>query len=257
MLETIPHAAAVGLAMLALGLGAGGALATAAAMTRRVEGAAWFNRAGALPFGWPVLGLAAAGMAGAAVAAPFLFPALVVFTVVAACLHAGLEPFGAVGLRRGGWVAVAVLPPLAYLALLIPVAVSNVVSRGVLTLAGWEVGPQPALLAFQKLDGAGEIMAFAFLAVVVAPFAEEMFFRGFLHGSLKRRLPVPVAAAASSLLFGAVHFHPPTFAALVVLGFGLALLYEATGSLWSAVVAHAIFNAVTLAVALAFPEILA
>lgn len=95
----------------------------------------------------------------------------------------------------------------------------------------------------------------AILAVVliagVAPIAEELFFRGFLYGGLRRKMPIAAAALLAGLLFGAVHAPTgvTTVVPLALLGAGLCLLYEKTGSLWPCVIAHAINNGLALALA--------
>jgi membrane protease YdiL (CAAX protease family) len=93
------------------------------------------------------------------------------------------------------------------------------------------------------------------LAGIVAPFVEELFFRGFLFGLYRRRQPLWVAYLVSSLLFTVLHLEPtrmtvPQMAGLSVGIFMLALmlawLYEHTGSLYPAIVAHAVNNATGL-----------
>ena len=88
-----------------------------------------------------------------------------------------------------------------------------------------------------------------FLICVVAPIAEETFFRGFLYGGLRGRLSQIPAASASGLVFGLVHAPTglTTVIPLAVLGIGLALLYEWTGSIWPGIIAHAINNSLALA----------
>jgi membrane protease YdiL (CAAX protease family) len=83
-------------------------------------------------------------------------------------------------------------------------------------------------------------------AVVMAPLAEEILFRGFLYRNLRDNLGRPWAIVASGLIFGAVHMHPQFILPLAGLGAGLALLYEWTGSLWLPIIAHAAWNALTL-----------
>ncbi len=80
------------------------------------------------------------------------------------------------------------------------------------------------------------------VVMVVAPVGEEIFFRGFLHKALRRRLPMWGAAVLSSVVFGLVHVYPLLIPALFVVGLGLALLYERQQSLLAPVVAHATFN---------------
>ena len=87
------------------------------------------------------------------------------------------------------------------------------------------------------------------LIVVVAPIAEEIFFRGMLFGGLRKRLSTFPAAAISALVFGALHATTEITAVppLIVFGFMLALLYERTGSLVPGMIAHAFNNALALA----------
>ncbi|MBK7702274.1 MAG: CPBP family intramembrane metalloprotease [bacterium] len=54
------------------------------------------------------------------------------------------------------------------------------------------------------------------------------------------------AAVVSSLAFGLVHGEPWYLFGLVTLGLLLAAVYELTGSLWAAVIVHAVHNAVAL-----------
>jgi membrane protease YdiL (CAAX protease family)/uncharacterized RDD family membrane protein YckC len=89
------------------------------------------------------------------------------------------------------------------------------------------------------------------LIAVLAPIAEEIFFRGMLFGGLRKRLSTFPAAAISALVFGALHATTGITAVppLIVFGFVLALLYERTGSLVPGMIAHALNNALALALA--------
>jgi uncharacterized protein len=88
------------------------------------------------------------------------------------------------------------------------------------------------------------------LIAVVAPIAEELFFRGMLFGGLRSRLSTYPAAAISALVFGGLHATTGVTAVppLIAFGFVLALLYERTGSLVPGMIAHALNNALALAV---------
>lgn len=92
--------------------------------------------------------------------------------------------------------------------------------------------------------------AFLLLSVVViigAPIAEELFFRGLLQRSLLRRMgPVP-AVLISATAFGLSHFQVVQLPALVALGLVLGALAHRTRSLGPPILAHAAFNAVTMA----------
>lgn len=85
------------------------------------------------------------------------------------------------------------------------------------------------------------------MACLPVPLAEELLFRGVLYTWL-RRWGVAVAVAASSLTFGLLHGLGVTFFTTTVVGVICAFAYERSGSLWTAVVAHAMTNT-TLSVA--------
>lgn len=81
-----------------------------------------------------------------------------------------------------------------------------------------------------------------FLAVGVAPFVEELFFRGYAYPVLKARVGRH-AIWMSALLFASVHLYLINFLPVFLIGFVLARLYERTGSLAAPIVAHATANA--------------
>ncbi len=94
---------------------------------------------------------------------------------------------------------------------------------------------------------------------VIAPMAEEFFFRGFIFGGL-RRLRVVVggidvgtwlAAAITGVLFGVVHAgsaSPQYLIPLGIFGFVLCLLRWRTGSLYPCMALHSVNNALALGV---------
>jgi uncharacterized protein len=118
-------------------------------------------------------------------------------------------------------------------------------------LWGALTGDQPA--NDEALEGLGvdqstaAMLGAAFLVSVVAPIAEEFFFRGFFYGSLRNwKGPWP-AAVLTGLVFGIVHFSSSNVAFLAPLaffGFGLCVLYERTGSLYPCIGLHCANNSV-------------
>jgi uncharacterized protein len=86
------------------------------------------------------------------------------------------------------------------------------------------------------------------LAVVtvalVAPAAEETFFRGFLFGWLRGRVPRSPAIALSALVFAVAHLQPVVLIPLFLLGCVLAIVYERSGSLLPGIAIHGLFNLV-------------
>lgn len=85
-----------------------------------------------------------------------------------------------------------------------------------------------------------------FFAVMLAPLAEEMLFRGILYPAIKQFKLPRLALFVSAFLFAAAHGNWPIFVPLLVLGLALALLYEKTGDLLAPVTAHAIFNGINV-----------
>ena len=81
------------------------------------------------------------------------------------------------------------------------------------------------------------IMAFVAL-VIIAPVAEEVIFRGYLFGKIKKYAPIWIAVILTSLTFGFVHgawnLAIDTFTLSVV----LCLLRQTTNSLWSPILLH-------------------
>lgn len=88
------------------------------------------------------------------------------------------------------------------------------------------------------------------IVVLVAPFLEEVVFRGLLFQVLRRRLGVWPGIVLSSLTFAIVHLElldrPISLAALLVLGAWLAAALHRTGSLVVPITAHALFNGVAI-----------
>lgn len=94
---------------------------------------------------------------------------------------------------------------------------------------------------------------------VVAPIAEEFFFRGFLFGVLRRMrvrvagrdLGTWLAAIITGILFGLAHTGSASSQYLVplgLLGFGLCLVRWWTGSLYPCMALHSINNALALGI---------
>ncbi len=126
-------------------------------------------------------------------------------------------------------------------ALLLYVSLSlNVIWGLVLRALGWAGQPN-----VRPLFGPGPL-GFAvalFGTALVAPLAEEVFFRGFVYPPLRRRLGLVWGIAVDAVLFSALHFTPTVFPPILALGVFFCLLYEYTGSLWPGMMLHAAINA--------------
>lgn len=100
--------------------------------------------------------------------------------------------------------------------------------------------PQDIVEQFPRTVAGGVL--FVLIAVVFAPLFEEVFFRGFVHRGLRNSWGWWPAALTSATLFSLVHFQITVFVPIFVLGVGLAWVYERTGSLWTSIAMHAVFN---------------
>lgn len=90
-----------------------------------------------------------------------------------------------------------------------------------------------------------------FAAVLVAPFCEELLFRGFLYPVAKKFTGPWLAAFSSALFFAAAHGNLAALLPLFIFGGLLVLLYEKTGSIWAPIAVHFCFNSATVIVQIA------
>ncbi|MCR5398277.1 MAG: CPBP family intramembrane metalloprotease [Lachnospiraceae bacterium] len=85
------------------------------------------------------------------------------------------------------------------------------------------------------------MLAFFLLAVVPA-FFEEFAFRGLIYGGYRRHCRPLGAIVITGLLFGLMHGNLNQFCYTFVFGMILAMLVEASGSIWPAILTHMIIN---------------
>jgi uncharacterized protein len=99
-------------------------------------------------------------------------------------------------------------------------------------------------------QGTFGLIAAGVMVIVVAPVAEEFFFRGFFYKALRGRFPVIIAALMDGALFGLIHFDPSASSPLAVipplavLGFVFCLVYEQTGSIFPTIALHSLNNTI-------------
>jgi uncharacterized protein len=100
-------------------------------------------------------------------------------------------------------------------------------------------------------DSTVAMLAVAFLVSVVAPVAEEFFFRGFFFTALRAWKGLWPAAIITGLVFGGIHVGSADAAFLLPLGFfgfSLCLLYHRTGSLYPCIALHCMNNSLAFGV---------
>ena len=79
---------------------------------------------------------------------------------------------------------------------------------------------------------------------LAAPLGEELFFRGFAFPAVSKSWGVVAGLLVSGALFSLLHMDPVGFVGLMEIGVLLAALRWWSGSLWAAVLGHAVNNGI-------------
>jgi membrane protease YdiL (CAAX protease family) len=156
------------------------------------------------------------------------------------------------GLRYGDgdWWRGIVISFVARLAAVVVIAVVVLFSKDL-------AGSNTAVFDAHK-DSLAFVLCAAVVAVVMAPFFEELFFRGLILQSLEGSFPAPVAIGGQGILFGLAHLGGADGVGNV----GLVLSLAAAGTVFGlcarryqrivpGMIAHACFNLPLVAVLLA------
>lgn len=126
----------------------------------------------------------------------------------------------------------------------------NLAYAALLSLFNLQIQPDIALV-FQST---AYPLVLLFGGAVVAPFVEEVFFRGFVFTGLRRRMDWKQAALASAGLFALAHFMPTSILPIFLLGLIFAYLFQFSGSIWPAIFMHMLTNTVALSAAYAVSQ---
>jgi len=94
------------------------------------------------------------------------------------------------------------------------------------------------------------------VVALIAPFSEEIFFRGFLYSAFKKSWGINAALFLSSFLFAVVHLELYSFVPLMIIGWLLAYLFEKTKSLLPAIFLHGVYNLILILILLGEIEVL-
>ena len=113
-------------------------------------------------------------------------------------------------------------------------------------LTTWFLGKQPySINPFLDVVATSAPSQWIFILLLVSlltPLFEEILFRGLLFGGLRAGWGVWTAGIISALVFSAMHGDPQGLPALTCLGAIFAYLYQRTGSLWSNIITHSLWN---------------
>ena len=182
------------------------------------------------------------------------------FTVWTSTLLASLEGIvliGSVyivGLRRRGWnwEHVGLIKPSSYwlsVSIVIgifAIPVSAIIAVGIQLALGRPIeNTQLTFLAPNGFTWFSAISMFI-LGGLIAPVAEELYFRGVLFHWLNSKWTIWPSILLSALVFGLVHGEASVAGAAFVLGIFMAWVYYKSSSLWTAIIVHAINNSVKI-----------
>lgn len=126
---------------------------------------------------------------------------------------------------------------------------ATLVSAGVVWLLeslGYDAEPQAAEQAIAVVDPWLVVLAI----VILAPIAEEVFFRGVVFNAWLRERGRRWAFIGSSAVFALIHVSVVAVVPIFLLGLALAWVYERKGNLLAPIAMHLVVNGISVALAL-------
>ncbi|MCB1231368.1 MAG: CPBP family intramembrane metalloprotease [Verrucomicrobiae bacterium] len=112
---------------------------------------------------------------------------------------------------------------------------------------GKDIGEQAAVQNMRESKDAIMRALLIFNACLVAPIVEELVFRGYFYGIMKRYTGAMFAAFVTAAIFAAAHQSLLALLPLWAFALFLTLFYEGSRSLWVPIGIHAVFNAANIA----------
>jgi membrane protease YdiL (CAAX protease family) len=176
--------------------------------------------------------------------------------LIAALLTAQSIALCGVAILLGRWRARpldpgSAVPPVRAIGLGLAAGAVSLLGTIALTVSmeaiGLEVREQAWVVTLAR-EHPGGLLALAPWMVLLAPFAEELFFRGYMVRFLSQRAGAVAAYAVSSVLFALMHFHLPLLPVYLFYGLFFAYLYLKTSRLLVPVVAHVTVNTTALVI---------
>jgi membrane protease YdiL (CAAX protease family) len=149
------------------------------------------------------------------------------------------EAFGFGEPRLGRTIFLAVLVAI----MVMPIALSlRELSARVLARLEVSTKPQEAVRVMQEASSPAELAVYGVFAILIAPFIEELIFRGVLYPALKQNVNRSLALWGTSIFFAITHANLAAMLPLTVMAVMLTLLYETTNNLLAPILTHSLFN---------------
>jgi CAAX protease family protein len=161
--------------------------------------------------------------------------------VVAPRALAGVSLVGRLGLGRSLLIGLALAVPAWIVAQLLATLAAVVLQA---------LGFSPDLGVAETVIERGDPTVILLAFLLVAPVAEETFFRGVVFNAWEREHGAWVAVVGSAALFAVIHTSLFALVPIFALGIALALVYRSSRSLVATMAMHAGFNAISVTIAL-------
>jgi membrane protease YdiL (CAAX protease family) len=174
-----------------------------------------------------------------------IFVAEAYVSLLAALLLAFGGPAGLRDTLRFRFTSVADLA-VALVAWLVALIAGGLLTEALMPLFGQPQSNTVALLG-QSFDPLFVIVIVPTVCLL-APFCEELLFRGVLFGWLARHVPLPVSVVITAAIFAGAHLLPTLFPILFVFGLATTLIRASTNSTLNSFAMHATQNTFAVAV---------
>jgi membrane protease YdiL (CAAX protease family) len=132
--------------------------------------------------------------------------------------------------------------------LFVATRVAALMWSGLARLIGWTPPVRADLTSVFGAGGAGLALS-VLMVVVMAPFVEELVFRGILLRALGQKWGMWPAVVGSAAVFALSHVTAWALVPTLVLGVALGWLAWTRESLWPSIALHALYNGVVVAAA--------
>ena len=147
-----------------------------------------------------------------------------------------------IGLRRVSAGAIALMVPLTLAVFFVTGLVSELTRLLFEDVPTAEDQLGVASTRLSSLD----LVCLLIATAVLAPVVEEIVFRGLLYPLVRQRRGRVVAVVVSALVFAVIHGFVLLWPGLFLFGVVLAVVFETSGSLYPAIVLHALNNALAV-----------
>lgn len=131
------------------------------------------------------------------------------------------------------------LKGLSYYLMFIPVLfTATAIFMYLFKIAGFTPVPQEIIFIYLRTDSFYLLSIMFFLSCIVAPFAEEVIFRGIVYAGLKDRFSTRLSMILSSLIFALLHNEIFVLPSLFIFGIFLSYLFEKYQNIWLSISVH-------------------